>query len=120
MFSEAVDNFGAAVLYVTKCAYLLVSASQLRNGYPRLCIGNLLTRSYGLYWELCSLTIWSSTFRCNQLYALLCLSVRAARLRITNSEAVKLLHNVKKPFYHFSLSIGRGQRQPCPYSTLLR
>ncbi|KAI6190887.1 Piezo-type mechanosensitive ion channel component 2 [Aphelenchoides bicaudatus] len=45
---SAVSNTSAAIFYVFKCLYLIVSAWQIRNGYPRLCIGNLLTHSYGL------------------------------------------------------------------------
>ncbi|CAI4231889.1 unnamed protein product [Auanema sp. JU1783] len=44
----AADNGVAKFLYVVKCLYLLVSAWQIRNGYPQLCIGNLLTHAYGL------------------------------------------------------------------------
>lgn len=47
-FRSAVSNTSAAIFYVFKCLYLIVSAWQIRNGYPRLCIGNLLTHSYGL------------------------------------------------------------------------
>uniref|UniRef100_A0A915EEW5 Piezo non-specific cation channel R-Ras-binding domain-containing protein n=1 Tax=Ditylenchus dipsaci TaxID=166011 RepID=A0A915EEW5_9BILA len=45
---ETVQNRIALLLYVVKCVYFLVSAWQIRNGYPSLCIGNLLTHSYGL------------------------------------------------------------------------
>uniref|UniRef100_A0A158P6T1 ANK_REP_REGION domain-containing protein n=1 Tax=Angiostrongylus cantonensis TaxID=6313 RepID=A0A158P6T1_ANGCA len=44
----AAENTVAKALYVIKCLYLLVSAWQIRNGYPQLCIGNLLTHAYGL------------------------------------------------------------------------
>ncbi|KAJ1372805.1 hypothetical protein KIN20_035075 [Parelaphostrongylus tenuis] len=44
----AAENTVAQTLYVVKCLYLLVSAWQIRNGYPQLCIGNLLTHAYGL------------------------------------------------------------------------
>ncbi|VDM61455.1 unnamed protein product [Angiostrongylus costaricensis] len=44
----AAENTVAKALYVVKCLYLLVSAWQIRNGYPQLCIGNLLTHAYGL------------------------------------------------------------------------
>uniref|UniRef100_A0A158R607 PIEZO domain-containing protein n=1 Tax=Syphacia muris TaxID=451379 RepID=A0A158R607_9BILA len=40
-------NKTAQLLYVVKCIYLLVSAWQIRNGYPSLCVGNLITHSYG-------------------------------------------------------------------------
>ncbi|KAI6200835.1 Piezo-type mechanosensitive ion channel component [Aphelenchoides besseyi] len=46
--TEAADNKAAAWFYVVKCMYLIVSAWQIRNGYPKLCTGNLLTHSYGL------------------------------------------------------------------------
>ncbi|VDL69571.1 unnamed protein product [Nippostrongylus brasiliensis] len=45
---SAVENSVAQALYVIKCLYLLVSAWQIRNGYPQLCAGNLLTHAYGL------------------------------------------------------------------------
>lgn len=41
------QNRTAQVLYVVKCIYLLVSAWQIRNGYPSLCVGNLITHAYG-------------------------------------------------------------------------
>lgn len=44
----AMENPVAQALYVVKCLYLLVSAWQIRNGYPQLCAGNLLTHAYGL------------------------------------------------------------------------
>ncbi|XGW30944.1 hypothetical protein V3C99_009703 [Haemonchus contortus] len=44
----ALENTVAQALYVVKCLYLLVSAWQIRNGYPQLCTGNLLTHAYGL------------------------------------------------------------------------
>ncbi|KAF1756961.1 hypothetical protein GCK72_013416 [Caenorhabditis remanei] len=44
----AVVNGVAKALYVIKSCYFLVSAWQIRNGYPELCIGNLLTHSYGM------------------------------------------------------------------------
>lgn len=45
---EASQNTVAQFLYLFKCMYLLVSAWQIRNGYPQLCIGNLLTHGYGV------------------------------------------------------------------------
>nr|CAD2175587.1 unnamed protein product [Meloidogyne enterolobii] len=45
---EAYTNGVARFLYYIKCIYFLISAWQIRNGYPSLCIGNLLTHSYGL------------------------------------------------------------------------
>ncbi|PAV90088.1 hypothetical protein WR25_25273 [Diploscapter pachys] len=45
---SAVDNSVAQSLYIVKGLYLLVSAWQIRNGYPQLCIGNLITHAYGL------------------------------------------------------------------------
>ncbi|KAK6046618.1 hypothetical protein COOONC_15876 [Cooperia oncophora] len=45
---SAMENTVAQALYVVKCLYLLVSAWQIRNGYPQLCTGNLLTHAYGL------------------------------------------------------------------------
>lgn len=45
---EIIYNKAARFLYNVKCIYFLVSAWQIRNGYPSLCIGNLLTHSYGL------------------------------------------------------------------------
>ena len=45
---KAAENSKALVLYSIKCIYFIVSAWQIRNGYPQLCIGNLLTHSYGL------------------------------------------------------------------------
>ncbi|ULT94138.1 hypothetical protein L3Y34_003539 [Caenorhabditis briggsae] len=45
---SAVANKVAQALYVIKSCYFLVSAWQIRNGYPELCIGNLLTHSYGM------------------------------------------------------------------------
>ncbi|KAI1733340.1 piezo non-specific cation channel, r-Ras-binding domain-containing protein [Ditylenchus destructor] len=45
---EAAINTAARNLYVVKCIYFFVSAWQIRNGYPSLCVGNLLTHSYGL------------------------------------------------------------------------
>lgn len=47
-FRAAMENPVAQALYVVKCLYLLVSAWQIRNGYPQLCAGNLLTHAYGL------------------------------------------------------------------------
>ncbi|KHN79281.1 Piezo-type mechanosensitive ion channel component 2 [Toxocara canis] len=41
-------NKTAQFLYCVKCVYLLISAWQIRNGYPALCIGNLITHAYGL------------------------------------------------------------------------
>ncbi|EPB80437.1 hypothetical protein ANCCEY_00534 [Ancylostoma ceylanicum] len=49
----AVENSVAKSFYVIKCLYLLVSAWQIRNGYPQLCIGNLLTHAYGLANMVC-------------------------------------------------------------------
>ncbi|CAI2350656.1 unnamed protein product [Caenorhabditis sp. 36 PRJEB53466] len=45
---SAITNHVAQALYVIKSCYFLVSAWQIRNGYPELCIGNLLTHSYGM------------------------------------------------------------------------
>ncbi|CAD5221571.1 unnamed protein product [Bursaphelenchus okinawaensis] len=45
---RVVNNKPAQFFYMVKCLQLLVSAWQLRNGYPRLCTGNLLTHSYGV------------------------------------------------------------------------
>ncbi|CAJ0959030.1 unnamed protein product, partial [Mesorhabditis belari] len=45
---EASSNRMALLLYFVKCMYFLVSAWQIRNGYPALCVGNLLTHAYGL------------------------------------------------------------------------
>lgn len=47
-FRRSTGNFFVPAFYIVKCLHLLVSAWQIRNGYPRLCIGNILTRSYGL------------------------------------------------------------------------
>uniref|UniRef100_A0A914C7C0 Piezo-type mechanosensitive ion channel component n=1 Tax=Acrobeloides nanus TaxID=290746 RepID=A0A914C7C0_9BILA len=47
--TRAVSNSTAKFLYIVKCVYLIVSAWQIRNGYPTLCVGNLLTHSYGLF-----------------------------------------------------------------------
>ncbi|GMR48859.1 hypothetical protein PMAYCL1PPCAC_19054 [Pristionchus mayeri] len=44
----AFNNKVAQALYIVKSIYLLVSAWQIRNGYPQLCVGNLLMHSYGL------------------------------------------------------------------------
>lgn len=41
-------NSTAQFLYFIKCIYLLISAWQIRNKYPTLCIGNLITHAYGL------------------------------------------------------------------------
>uniref|UniRef100_A0A158RCN6 Piezo-type mechanosensitive ion channel component n=1 Tax=Thelazia callipaeda TaxID=103827 RepID=A0A158RCN6_THECL len=41
-------NKTAQFLYCVKCIYLLISAWQIRNGYPTLCAGNLITHAYGL------------------------------------------------------------------------
>ncbi|KAM3726353.1 Piezo-type mechanosensitive ion channel component [Dirofilaria immitis] len=41
-------NKTAQFLYFIKCIYLLISAWQIRNGYPTLCAGNLITHAYGL------------------------------------------------------------------------
>ncbi|KAK6749437.1 hypothetical protein RB195_001816 [Necator americanus] len=49
----AMENTVAQAFYVIKCLYLLVSAWQIRNGYPQLCIGNLLTHAYGLVNMVC-------------------------------------------------------------------
>ncbi|VDM85090.1 unnamed protein product, partial [Strongylus vulgaris] len=49
----AVENSVARMFYIVKCLYLLVSAWQIRNGYPQLCIGNLLTHAYGLFNMIC-------------------------------------------------------------------
>lgn len=46
--TNAASNSTAQILYVVKCIYFIISAWQIRNGYPQLCIGNLLTHSYGL------------------------------------------------------------------------
>uniref|UniRef100_A0AC35FYR8 Piezo-type mechanosensitive ion channel component n=1 Tax=Panagrolaimus sp. PS1159 TaxID=55785 RepID=A0AC35FYR8_9BILA len=46
--TSAYENTVAKFLYVVKCIYFVISAWQIRNGYPQLCIGNLLTHSYGL------------------------------------------------------------------------
>jgi len=46
--TSAASNTTAQILYVVKCIYFIISAWQIRNGYPQLCIGNLLTHSYGL------------------------------------------------------------------------
>ncbi|KAK0399372.1 hypothetical protein QR680_003011 [Steinernema hermaphroditum] len=46
--TAALSNRTAQVLYIVKCIYLLISAWQIRNGYPTLCIGNWITHSYGL------------------------------------------------------------------------
>jgi hypothetical protein len=48
LLREAYANGVARFLYYIKCIYFLISAWQIRNGYPSLCIGNLLTHSYGL------------------------------------------------------------------------
>ncbi|OZC09943.1 hypothetical protein X798_03049 [Onchocerca flexuosa] len=40
-------NKTAQSLYFIKCIYLLISAWQIRNGYPTLCAGNLITHAYG-------------------------------------------------------------------------
>uniref|UniRef100_A0A914I9J3 Piezo-type mechanosensitive ion channel component n=1 Tax=Globodera rostochiensis TaxID=31243 RepID=A0A914I9J3_GLORO len=45
---EVFYNYTAKALYFVKCIYFLISAWQIRNGYPSLCVGNLLTHSYGL------------------------------------------------------------------------
>ncbi|KAL3083769.1 hypothetical protein niasHT_036762 [Heterodera trifolii] len=45
---EVFYNYTAKTLYFVKCIYFLISAWQIRNGYPSLCVGNLLTHSYGL------------------------------------------------------------------------
>uniref|UniRef100_A0A8R1EBV4 Piezo-type mechanosensitive ion channel component n=1 Tax=Caenorhabditis japonica TaxID=281687 RepID=A0A8R1EBV4_CAEJA len=45
---SAITNHVSQALYVIKSCYFLVSAWQIRNGYPELCIGNLLTHSYGM------------------------------------------------------------------------
>ncbi|MFH4973580.1 hypothetical protein AB6A40_000289 [Gnathostoma spinigerum] len=45
---SAWNNKTAQVLYIVKCVYLLFSAWQIRNGYPNLCLGNLVTHAYGL------------------------------------------------------------------------
>lgn len=47
-FRRASANTTAIILYIVKCVYFMISAWQIRNGYPKLCIGNLLTHSYGL------------------------------------------------------------------------
>ncbi|GMT25385.1 hypothetical protein PFISCL1PPCAC_16682 [Pristionchus fissidentatus] len=44
----AYRNTTAQILYFVKAIYLLVSAWQIRNGYPQLCVGNLLMHAYGL------------------------------------------------------------------------
>ncbi|VIO86635.1 Uncharacterized protein BM_BM2127 [Brugia malayi] len=41
-------NKTAQFLYFIKCIYLLISAWQIRNGYPTLCAGNLITHAYGI------------------------------------------------------------------------
>ncbi|CAJ0601474.1 unnamed protein product [Cylicocyclus nassatus] len=50
---SAMENSVARMFYIVKCLYLLVSAWQIRNGYPQLCIGNLLTHAYGLFNMIC-------------------------------------------------------------------
>lgn len=47
-FRAAWVNRTAQFLYIVKCIYLLISAWQIRNGYPVLCTGNLITHAYGL------------------------------------------------------------------------
>ncbi|KAI6175042.1 Piezo-type mechanosensitive ion channel component 2 [Aphelenchoides bicaudatus] len=45
---KASENDAARWFYIFKCMYLIVSAWQIRNGYPKLCVGHLLTSSYGI------------------------------------------------------------------------
>ncbi|KAI6204153.1 Piezo-type mechanosensitive ion channel component 2 [Aphelenchoides besseyi] len=46
--TPAAQNSPAGFFYVVKCMYLIVSAWQIRNGYPQRCTGNLLCQAYGL------------------------------------------------------------------------
>uniref|UniRef100_A0A915PYM3 Piezo-type mechanosensitive ion channel component n=1 Tax=Setaria digitata TaxID=48799 RepID=A0A915PYM3_9BILA len=48
LYQPAWLNKTAQFLYFIKCIYLLISAWQIRNGYPTLCAGNLITHAYGL------------------------------------------------------------------------
>ncbi|CAD5226577.1 unnamed protein product [Bursaphelenchus xylophilus] len=41
-------NILAQVFYMAKCINLLLSGWQIRNGYPPLCTGGLLTQNFGL------------------------------------------------------------------------
>lgn len=41
-------NGAAIALYLIKCAYLLMSAWHIRNGYPSVVNQNILTENYGL------------------------------------------------------------------------
>lgn len=45
---KVVDNRVAMFFYLIKSVYFFVSAWQIRNSYPPLCIGNFLTRSFSL------------------------------------------------------------------------
>ncbi|KAI6208737.1 Piezo-type mechanosensitive ion channel component 2 [Aphelenchoides besseyi] len=46
--TPAAQNHPAGFFYVVKCMYLIVSAWQIRNGYPQRCRGNLFAHAYGL------------------------------------------------------------------------
>uniref|UniRef100_A0AC35U6K3 Piezo-type mechanosensitive ion channel component n=1 Tax=Rhabditophanes sp. KR3021 TaxID=114890 RepID=A0AC35U6K3_9BILA len=50
---QARANIAGKLLYIVKGIYLLISAWQIRNGYPVLCSGNLITHSYGLVNMVC-------------------------------------------------------------------
>lgn len=41
------DNWPPKAWYVIKCIYFLLSAHQIRSGYPRRVLGNCFTKSYG-------------------------------------------------------------------------
>lgn len=41
-------NTAAQLWYFVKCIYFLLSAWQIRNGYPSRILGNLLTKRYNM------------------------------------------------------------------------
>uniref|UniRef100_A0A0N4Z9J9 Piezo-type mechanosensitive ion channel component n=1 Tax=Parastrongyloides trichosuri TaxID=131310 RepID=A0A0N4Z9J9_PARTI len=42
-------NTAGKLLYIVKGVYLLISAWQIRNAYPKMCMGNYLTHNYNLH-----------------------------------------------------------------------
>lgn len=73
IFRAAWLNRTAQFLYFVKCIYLLISAWQIRNGYPTLCAGNLITHAYGLanmiFFKMLAFHIFMTQTRIGALFA---------------------------------------------------